>query len=174
MGEGKREPVRLLAPPLILALDPPRAWGLAPPLSLSLPLPPSLPYPPFSPCPSAGSRRDTGPDPFPFCPGSAGSILSGPGGQAEAQIPGVRPLPRVGMGLSPPSGGGTGCISPRALVPLPSAGPQCWDIGRGSRTTHHFLCGKRTQKPARVWRAPQTSPAAQQTLGSPALNCYVI
>lgn len=144
---------------------PPSALVVALPFSLPIPLPPSLPYPPFSRCPSAGSRRDTGPDPYPSCPESAGSAPSGPGGQAEARTPEVHPLPQVGMEPSPPSGwGGRVCLSLRALAPLPSADPQCWDIGRAGRSTHHFLCGERTERPTRVLLGPHASPTAQQAM----------
>lgn len=100
VGEGKRKPGCLVAPPHILAADPPSAWVLAPSLALL------LPYLPFFLSPGAGSRRDTGPDPYPSCPASAGSAPSGPGGQAGAQTPVAHPLPRVGTGPSPPSGWG--------------------------------------------------------------------
>ena len=100
--EASRRGVRGGEGPFAPQLPPPfwLSTGVrAPPLSL---LPPSS-NPPSSQCPGAGSRRDTGPDPCPSCPGSAGSGPSGPGGQAEARTPGVRPLPRVGMGPCPPS-----------------------------------------------------------------------
>lgn len=166
-GWGEREGLFVLYPPL----SPPPQFGSSSTLSLGpapcplSPLPP-LPYPPSSLCPGAGSRRDTGPDPCPSCPGSACSELSGPEGQAEAQTPGVHPLPRVEMRLSPPSGWGHSMYQPTALAPLPSAGPRSRDTGRVGRTTHRFLCGKRTDGPATVGWAPHTSPAAQQpTIG---------
>lgn len=161
-ARGNRRPVCVglhLTPIFALATTTP---SLGPGTCSLSPLPPP-PYPPSSLCPGAGSRRDTGPDPCPSCPGSACSGLSGPGGQGGAQTPGVHPLPQVGIGLSPPSGSGQSGYQPS---PALSRSPVLGHSGRAGRTTHRFLCGKRAHRPAAVnWPpAPRTSPAAQQTL----------
>lgn len=136
-GKGRPVCVGLHPLPGILALGTPlrpRSPSLgAETYSLS-PLPPP-PYPPSSRCPGAGSRRDTGPDPCPSCPGSACSVLSGPGAQAGAQTPGAHPLPWVGMGLSPPSGLGQSVYQARkhwlpCSQQVPSTGTQAGQAGQ--------------------------------------------
>lgn len=150
-------------PAPIFAPDPPSAWVVPPPPP---PRPVPLSHPPSSPCPGAGSRKDTGPDPCPSCPGSACSAPCGPGGLAEARTPGGRPLPRVGMGPSPPSGSAQGVYQPQGTrsprpqqVPRP-AGPQA------GRPTHRFLLG-REQWPARVQPACPQPAAPKATLEDP-------
>ena len=131
----------------------------APPLSL---LPPSS-DPPSSRCPGAGSRRDTGPGPCPSCPGSAGSGPSGPGGQAEARTPGVRPLPRVGMGPCPPSESGQRVRQPQSTI-FPS--PQQVRSPEAGRATHRFLFGGENRGCCSARSGPLSLPRARQAVGS--------
>ena len=160
--EASRRGVRGGEGPFAPQLPPPfwLSTGVrAPPLSL---LPPSS-NPPSSQCPGAGSRRDTGPDPCPSCPGSAGSGPSGPGVQAEARTPGVRPLPRVGMGPCPPSESGQRVRQPQSTIsPSPRQKVRSPEAGRA---THRFLFGGENRGCSRGRPGPLSLPRSSPGCG---------
>lgn len=148
VGEGKRKPVCLIAPPHILAPDPPSAW--VPYLHCPFP---SLPY---SHLFVRVQVQKVGGIQTPvhtlLVPGQPAAHCPALGGGLKHELPGLAHFHRWGRGPLLLLGGGRGHVSPRAPAPLPSACPQCWDTGRASSTTHHFLCGERTKGPAGVWR----------------------